>query len=197
MMESKTSPGIRTVPIAIFLAVAGLFAVALRSGDPSRIPSVLVNKPAPASSFEAIGGLLNGNQPVPGFSTAELAKGRVSLVNFWASWCAECVSEHPLIAGLATATGVDVYGVAYKDTAAAARQFLGRYGNPFKAVGADTTGRQAIDWGVYGMPETFVVDGRGHIIYKHIGAMSEESIAAKIMPAIQSARGANSATAGD
>ena len=96
----------------------------------------------------------------------------MSVVNFWASWCAPCVQEHPLLVALKERTGVQLYGVNYKDQAAAARRFLGRYGNPFAAVGVDANGRAAIEWGVYGMPETFIVNGKGEIVYKHVGPIS-------------------------
>lgn len=181
-------------PIAIFLSVAGLFAVALQSGDPSKIPSALIGKAVPGSSFAAVDGLLADGKPVPGFSHTDLAQGRVSVVNFWASWCAPCVDEHPLIAELKIKANVDVYGVNYKDDPAAARRFLGRYGNPFKAVGADANGRTAIDWGVYGMPETFVINGKGEIVYKHVGPISPQSLEAKLLPAIEAARGAKAGT---
>ena len=133
-------------------------------------------------------GLLADGKAVPGFATADLAKGKVSIVNFWASWCTECIEEHPLVAELKTQTGIDVYGVAYKDNSTASRRFLGRYGNPFTAVGADDSGRRGIDWGVYGTPETFVVNGRGEIVFKHVGPMTAESIKLKMLPAIEAAK---------
>jgi len=190
MSEIAKTNRIRLLPVAIFLAIAGLFAVALKTGDPSKLPSTLIGKQVPKSEFAAIDGLLSDSKPVQGFTSADLSKGRVSLINFWASWCTECVAEHALIASLKVKNDIDVYGVDYKDTSAAARRFLGLYGNPYTAVGADATGRTAIEWGVYGMPETFVVNGEGRIVYKHVGAMSEESIAAKIVPAIAQARAA-------
>ncbi|MGQ0455875.1 MAG: DsbE family thiol:disulfide interchange protein [Hyphomicrobium sp.] len=179
---------LRLAPVAIFAAVAGFFALALKTGDPSKLPSALIGKPAPASEFPPVEGLVAEGQPVVGFSTADLAKGRVSVVNFWSSWCGPCVDEHPLIGELKAASGVDVYGVNYKDDPASARRFLGRYGNPFAAVGADLTGRIAIDWGVYGMPETFVIGPKGEIAYKHVGPMTAESIKAKVLPAIEKAK---------
>jgi cytochrome c biogenesis protein CcmG, thiol:disulfide interchange protein DsbE len=110
------------------------------------------------------------------------------VVNFWASWCAPCVQEHPLLIELKRRTGVRLYGINYKDQTAAARRFLGRYGNPFKAVGVDSDGRAAIEWGVYGMPETFVVNGEGRIVYKHVGPISPEALETKLIPAIAAAR---------
>ena len=129
----------------------------------------------------------DGAQPIDGFSSANLAKGEVSVVNFWASWCAPCVQEHPLLVALKERTGVKLYGVNYKDQAATARRFLGRYGNPFVAVGVDANGRAAIDWGVTGMPETFIVNGKGEIVYKHIGPISAETLESKIIPMIRAA----------
>jgi cytochrome c biogenesis protein CcmG, thiol:disulfide interchange protein DsbE len=178
---------LRLLPIAIFAVVAGFFALALSSGDPSKIPSALIGKPVPASNFTAVDGLVADGKAVPGFSNADLAKGKVSVVNFWASWCAPCIDEHPVLEELKAAAGVDVYGVNYKDDPAAARRFLGRYGNPFTAVGADSTGRTAIDWGVYGTPETFVVNGQGQIVYKHVGPLSAADIKSKILPAVEAA----------
>ena len=113
------------------------------------------------SPSPALEGLTDGTRPVPAFGAADLAAGHVSVVNFWASWCVPCVQEHPLLVALKEQTGVRLYGVNYKDQAAAARRFLGRYGNPFAAVGVDADGRAAIEWGVYGMPETFVVERQG------------------------------------
>jgi len=175
-------------PIAIFGIMAALFAFALRSGDPSKLPSALLGKPAPEIALPALDELVEGGKPVPGFGTADLGKGKVTVVNFWASWCIPCVQEHPNLIELKQLTGVDVYGVNYKDQAVAARRFIGRYGNPFTAVGVDANGRAAIEWGVYGMPETFVVDGRGRIVYKHVGPISEASLVSKMIPAIEAAR---------
>lgn len=186
---AKKGNALRLVPVGIFLAVAGLFAVALQSGDPSKLPSTLIGKPVPASDFPAIDGLTAaGGAPVPGFSSADLANGKVTVVNFWASWCTSCIEEHPLLAEIKAASGVEIYGVAQKDDPAASRRFLGRYGNPFSAAGQDRTGRTSIDWGVYGMPETFIVNGKGEIAYKHVGPISKETMASKVLPAIAAAK---------
>lgn len=176
------------LPLTLFAGIAALFALALTSGDPSKLPSALIGKPAPVTSFPALEGLLADGKPVPGFESGELAAGRVTVVNFWASWCVPCVQEHPLLEELRKRTGVAIYGVNYKDQQANARRFLGRYGNPFSAVGVDGNGRGAIEWGVYGMPETFVVDGSGRITYKHVGPISEQSLVAKMIPAVEAAR---------
>jgi cytochrome c biogenesis protein CcmG/thiol:disulfide interchange protein DsbE len=175
-------------PLAIFAVMAALFAFALRSGDPSKLPSALIGKPAPAVSLPALDGLNEGGRPVAGFDTADLGRGEVTVVNFWASWCAPCVQEHPLLVALKEQTGVKLYGVNYKDQAATARRFLGRYGNPFTAVGVDGNGRAAIEWGVTGMPETFIVNGKGEIVYKHIGPISPQALESKIIPLVLAAR---------
>ncbi|MDQ8698526.1 DsbE family thiol:disulfide interchange protein [Hyphomicrobium sp. LHD-15] len=176
------------VPLALFLLMVGLFAFGL-TGDPTKLPSALIGRAVPQTDFPALEGLISNGQPAPGFHAADLAKGRVSVVNFWASWCAPCIEEHPLLIALKERTGVDIYGVNYKDQAEAGRRFLGRYGNPFTAVGTDQAGRNAIEWGVYGMPETFVINGEGKIAYKHVGPISEESLERQLMPAIEKARG--------
>jgi cytochrome c biogenesis protein CcmG, thiol:disulfide interchange protein DsbE len=175
-------------PLAIFAILALLFAFALRSGDPSKLPSALIGRPAPAVVLPPLEGLNDGLRPIGGFDTADLAKGEVSVVNFWASWCVPCVQEHPLLVALGEQTGVKLYGINYKDQAATARRFLGRYGNPFAAVGVDDKGRAAVDWGVTGMPETFIVNGKGEIVYKHIGPISPQSLESKIIPMVRAAQ---------
>jgi cytochrome c biogenesis protein CcmG/thiol:disulfide interchange protein DsbE len=175
------------VPLAIFLMMAGLFAFGL-TGDPSKLPSALIGRPVPQTAFPPLEGLVVDGQAVPGFHAADLAKGKVSVVNFWASWCVPCIEEHPLLGALRERTGVDIYGVNYKDQAEAGRRFIGRYGNPFTAVGTDQAGRNAIEWGVYGMPETFVIDGQGRIAFKHVGPISPDSLERQLLPAIEKAR---------
>lgn len=179
------------VPLAIFLAVAIMFQFALKSGDPSKLPSALIGKPVPAIDFAPLDGLSGSAAAVPGIASADLAKGGVTVVNFWASWCAPCVEEHPLLVELAKEPGLKLVGVNYKDEADNARRFLGRYGNPFAALGVDPKGRGAIEWGVYGMPETFVVDGQGRVAYKHVGPLTAQSIVDKILPAVRAAAGAS------
>jgi cytochrome c biogenesis protein CcmG, thiol:disulfide interchange protein DsbE len=176
------------LPLLIFGAMAIVFLFALKSGDPSKLPSALIGKRAPDVTLSPLAELTDGPRAVPGFATADLAKGQVSVVNFWASWCAPCVAEHPLLIALKEKTGATLYGVNYKDQEVAARRFLGRYGNPFAAVGVDQNGRAAIEWGVYGMPETFVLNGKGEIVYKHVGPISSESLEAKVIPAIKKAQ---------
>lgn len=181
------------LPLFLFVALAMLFAFALKTGDPSKLPSTLIGKPVPKTEFPAIAGLLDNGQSVAGFNSADLSKGTVTVVNFWASWCVPCVQEHPLLIELRQKAGVDLFGVNYKDDPTAARRFIGRFGNPFVRAGSDVTGRNAIEWGVYGMPETFVVNGRGEIVYKHVGPISPESLLQKIVPAIEAARKSSAA----
>jgi cytochrome c biogenesis protein CcmG/thiol:disulfide interchange protein DsbE len=183
------------VPLIVFGALVGIFAFALQTGDPSKLPSALIGKTAPTTQFPGLAGLLAEEKPVPGFSSAELVTGQPTVVNFWASWCVPCAEEQPLLVELQKRSGVALYGVNYKDDPVAARRFLGRYGNPFAAVGTDDKGRGAIEWGVYGMPETFVLNGKGEIVFKHVGPISAQSIETKLMPAIERAKAAPASSA--
>lgn len=176
------------VPIAVFAAVALLFGYALTSSDPTKLPSALLGKQAPATDLAALPGLVANGQPVAGTKTADLAKGQVTVVNFWASWCVPCVQEHPMLGELKKRTGVRLIGVNHKDPEPGGLKFLTRYGNPFDAVGVDGNGRASIDWGVYGMPETFVVDGTGRIVHKHVGPLTPETMTRLVIPAIEKAK---------
>ncbi|MGZ5918026.1 MAG: DsbE family thiol:disulfide interchange protein, partial [Methyloceanibacter sp.] len=120
-----------------------------------------------------------------GFGTSDLATGKPIVVNVWASWCVPCHEEHPLLLALAKQPGVRLYGINYKDDPAAARRFLGRYGNPFERLGADLSGRVAIDWGVYGVPETYVITGDGRIALRHVGPLTEDAIRDQLLPLLQ------------
>lgn len=183
--------GLVVLPIAMFAAIAVIFALALSGGDPAKLPSALIGKAAPVIDLPPLPDLVNDRgQPVPGFATAKLAAGNPVVVNFWASWCVPCVQEHPMLIEIGQRAGVAVYGVNYKDQPVAARRFLGRYGNPFAAVGQDEIGRAAIEWGVYGMPETFVLDGKGTIVFKHVGPITPESLRDRVLPAIAKAKAA-------
>jgi cytochrome c biogenesis protein CcmG/thiol:disulfide interchange protein DsbE len=175
-------------PLAIFGLLALLFAFALRGGDPSLLPSALIGRPAPGTTLPPLEGLTDGGKPVPGFSAQDLSAGQVTVVNFWASWCAPCQQEHAQLIALKEQVDVRLIGINYKDQAANARRFLGRYGDPFAAVGADSDGRAGIEWGVIAVPETFVVDGRGTVVYKHTGPISPESLEATLIPAIRAAQ---------
>lgn len=176
------------LPFLIFAGLAGLFWYALDSGDPSRLPSALVGKPVPAFSLPPIEGMSEDAGPAQSFSNEDLAKGEPTILNVWASWCVPCHQEHPLLMELAKQPGVRLYGINYKDDPAGARRFLGRYGNPFQRVGADRTGRVAIDFGVYGVPETYVISGDGKIAYRHVGPLTEASIKEKLLLLVRPAR---------
>lgn len=183
-MNETLSRALIIVPLIIFLGLAGLFYYRLGDGDPSRVPSALIGREAPSFTLEPLQGLAGENGPVPGFSRADL-DGAVSVVNVWASWCVPCRDEHPFIERLSQDGRFKVYGLNYKDKADNARRFLGRYGNPYDAVGSDAKGRVGIDWGVYGVPETFIVDAQGRIAYKHIGPINEEILQEVILPKIE------------
>ena len=176
-------------PLLVFGAMAAMFAFALTKGDPSKLPSALIGKPAPPLALSAIEGLQDGARAIPLLTQEVLVQGDVTVVNFWASWCGPCVEEHPYLIELAQLPGVRVVGVNYKDLGANARRFLGRYGNPYAAIGADTTGRTAIEWGVYGMPETFILDGKGRIVFKHVGQITPAALRSNLLPMIQRLRG--------
>jgi cytochrome c biogenesis protein CcmG/thiol:disulfide interchange protein DsbE len=174
------------LPLIGFLLLAALFLFRLGSGDPSRIPSALIGKPVPATTLPPVAGLERDGKPVPGI-TPELFQGAVSVVNVWASWCVPCHDEAPLLMKLAEDPRIRMVGINYKDQPENARRFLGRYGNPFVASGADQTGRAAIDWGVYGVPETFVVGRDGRIAYKLVGPITESNLGSTLKPAIEKA----------
>jgi cytochrome c biogenesis protein CcmG/thiol:disulfide interchange protein DsbE len=169
------------LPVLVFAGLAALFLGRLFSGDPSRVPSALIGRPVPAFALAPLEGLQASGQPVPGLAQADL-KGRVTVVNVWASWCAPCRQEHPLLMDLAKDPSVQVVGINYKDNPENARRFLGALGNPFAAVGVDPNGRTAIDWGVYGVPETFIIGPDGTIRHKQIGPLAPENL-----PAFQAA----------
>ena len=174
-------------PLIGFLLIAGLFYVRLGAGDSSRLPSPLIGKAAP--TFELPG--LDGVSPT-GFSDKDLRQGKLTLVNMFASWCVPCHDEHPVLMKLArdadlAAKGVQIFGINYKDEAPNARKFIADDGNPYAVIGVDKPGRAAIDWGVYGVPETFLVRGDGTIAYKFIGPLSDDAVRDTLMPEIAKA----------
>ena len=171
-------------PVVIFAAVAALFLIALQKGDPSKLPSALIGRPAPQVDLPPVAGLSRDGAAVPGFATGDLGRGKPAVINFWASWCLPCAEEHPQLVALAKRTGVALYGINNKDQPANAARFLALHGNPYTAIGADANGRAAIEWGVYGMPETFIVDGKGTVVFKHVGPISAEALEQKVMPAL-------------
>ena len=174
------------LPLLAFLALAGLFFYRLGGGDPSRIPSALIGREAPKTDLPALEGLTRNGAPVPGVTNATLT-GKVSLVNVWASWCVPCHDEIPFLAQLAQDSRIQLIGINYKDQAENARRFLNRYGNPFAATGTDPNGRTAIDWGVYGVPETFIVGRDGKIAFKLVGPITAQNFDAGLKPAIEKA----------
>jgi cytochrome c biogenesis protein CcmG, thiol:disulfide interchange protein DsbE len=175
------------LPLIIFLALAVLFFIRLFAGDPARLPSALIGRPVPEFSLPALQGLVRDGVAVPGIAATDLKGDKVTVVNVWASWCAPCRAEHPLLSTLAADPRIRLVGINYKDNAENARRFLGALGNPFVAVGVDTSGRSAIDWGVYGVPETFVVSRDGIIRHKHVGPLSEEAVKTTLADAIAKA----------
>ncbi|MEC9369462.1 MAG: DsbE family thiol:disulfide interchange protein [Pseudomonadota bacterium] len=188
--SSRRPNAVLAAPLLLFAALAGLFYFGLFAGDPSKLPSALIGKPVPDFSLPPVEGL-TGDQgkAMPGLSSADLRKGKVVIVNVWASWCVPCHAEHPFLTELAVKSGAPLYGINYKDDPASARRFVGRLGNPFAAVGADAKGSAAIDWGVYGVPETFIVSGDGRIAYKHVGPINGEVIEKTLLPQIAKAQG--------
>jgi cytochrome c biogenesis protein CcmG/thiol:disulfide interchange protein DsbE len=179
------------VPLAVFLALAVLFLVGLRSGDPSILPSALIGHHAPDTALPPIAGLDRNGAPVPGLDPANF-KGAVTIVNVWASWCVPCHDEAPMLMQLAQDKRVHLVGINYKDDPGNARRFLGRYGDPYAASGADENGRAAIQWGVYGVPETFVVGRDGRIAYKLVGPITPDNYFSLLKPQIDKAVAAGS-----
>jgi len=182
--------GFVAVPVVVFVALAALLYVRLYSGDPSALPSALIGRPAPDLTLPALEGLTGDGGAVPGFSRADLATGEVTVVNVFASWCAPCHQEHPVLLRLSQ-SGVRMFGLNYKDAPENARRFLGGLGNPYQKVGVDPGGRAAIEWGVYGVPETFVVGGDGRIAFKFVGPLTDEAAEKTLRPQIEKARAAS------
>jgi cytochrome c biogenesis protein CcmG, thiol:disulfide interchange protein DsbE len=178
------------LPLFIFLALAALFFFRLSAGDPSRIPSALIGREAPATDLPAVAGLEHNGEPVPGIMPADF-KSAVTVLNVWASWCVPCRDEAPLLVRLAGDKRIRIIGINYKDQADNARRFLGRYGNPFAASGADTNGRAAIEWGVYGVPETFIIGRDGRIAYKLVGPLTPDNLERVVKPEIEKALAAS------
>ena len=169
------------LPSLIFLGVVAFSLWGLLSDrDPSQVPSALIDKPLPEFDLPPIEGMGG-----PGLSSAALADGEVKIINVFASWCVPCRAEHPVIERLAGEHGVPVYGINYKDKPADARLWLAELGNPYKAIGVDGKGRTAIDFGVSGVPETFIVDGQGVIRYQYIGPIVPLDLEEKLLPILR------------
>lgn len=170
------------LPLLVFMALAGVFLAQLLSDrDTSTVPSALIGQPAPDTPLPALDGV-----GLPGFEPSRLA-GKVTLVNVWASWCVPCRQEHPVLMELARDGRVDIAGFNYKDKPENARRFLAELGNPYAALGVDESGRSAIDWGVYGIPETFLIGRDGKIAWKHVGPFDPQNVASTLMPEIEKA----------
>jgi cytochrome c biogenesis protein CcmG, thiol:disulfide interchange protein DsbE len=177
-------PLLALVPPVIFAGLAGLFYAGMQREDPDALPSTRVGQPAPALTTTDLGDL----DPV----TAEaLAAEGAKLVNFWASWCAPCRVEHPNLEALGAEEGVPIYGINYKDEPDKALGFLDELGNPYAATSADAEGRTARDWGVYGVPETYVLDGEGRVLARVAGPVTERTLERTIRPALAQAREAS------
>jgi cytochrome c biogenesis protein CcmG/thiol:disulfide interchange protein DsbE len=183
--KSRTRPRlVFLLPLALFVALAAIFLIRLETvGNLEAVPSALVGKPAPAFDLPPLDGVAR-----PGLAGTDF-KGAVTVVNVFASWCGPCRIEHPQLVELARDGRIRMVGINYKDVPANAVRFLDELGNPYAAIGVDRTGRTAIDWGVYGVPETFVVDADGIIRHKHIGPIDAASLEATIRPAIDAALG--------
>jgi cytochrome c biogenesis protein CcmG/thiol:disulfide interchange protein DsbE len=179
------------LPLILFGALAVLFLGRLFAGDPSKLPSALIGRPAPTAPLPALEGMRLDGKPMPGLDLAAL-RGKVLVVNVFASWCGPCRDEHPHLLALADTPAFRkgravMAGLNYKDEPENARRFLNTLGNPYRVIGADRTGRASIDWGVYGVPETFVVDGEGRILHKHVGPLNEAS-AARLLEKVTQAK---------
>ena len=174
------------LPLAAFLALAALFFVRLGAGDPSSLPSALIGREAPKTDLPALAGIERDGKAIPGLSNASFA-GAVTLVNVWASWCIPCRDEVPFLEQLSKDKRIKLVGINYKDAPDNARRFLNRYGNPFVATGTDESGRNSIDWGVYGVPENFLIGRDGKIAYKLVGPITADNLAKALGPEIEKA----------
>ncbi|GJD36332.1 DsbE family thiol:disulfide interchange protein [Methylobacterium aerolatum] len=180
--EANAGTGRRSLllilPVLVFAVLAGAMFVRLRSGaDPAALPSAMIGKPVPTFALPAVPGLAKDGAPVPGLAPADF-KGGITVLNVFASWCAPCQVEHPMLMRLAREPGIRLVGIDYKEPdPAAGKRFLDRHGVPFAAVGADADGRAAIDLGVYGVPETFIVGPDGIIRDKIVGILTPENFA--------------------
>jgi cytochrome c biogenesis protein CcmG, thiol:disulfide interchange protein DsbE len=164
------------LPLVLFGGLAALFLSGLLGGDRSKLPSALIGQPSPLVRLAPLDGLVRDGVPVPGFGGEDLRGGKPRLVNIFASWCAPCHAEHPFLMELAKDNRIAILGINQKDTPENARRFLGAKGNPYAAVGVDPNGRASIEWGVYGVPETFIVRGDGTIAHKLVGPLTEANL---------------------
>ncbi|WIY52803.1 DsbE family thiol:disulfide interchange protein [Devosia sp. YIM 151766] len=170
------------LPLVALVALVAIFALSI-DRDANLVRSVLIDKPVPQFALAAVDGL-----DMPGFDNAALT-GEPTVVNVFASWCIPCRDEHPLLESLKAETGIRLFGINHSDAPENARAFLAELGNPYDAVGADRDRRTSIDWGVYGVPETFLVDAAGIIVYKHVGPLTPLAIETELLPAIAGLKG--------
>lgn len=175
----------RYLPLGVFVVLAGLLSLGLYIGNPQAIPSVFIDEPAPNIELGPIEGYREGDAHL---TNDLLASGEVSLVNVWASWCGPCRLEHPYLMEWAAQREVPIFGFNYKDEPEDARAFMEELGDPYALIGADVSGRTGIDWGVYGVPETFVIDGNGRVVAKYVGPLTPQIIVEVVEPAIAEAR---------
>jgi cytochrome c biogenesis protein CcmG, thiol:disulfide interchange protein DsbE len=180
---SRRQPWLLALPLLAFLALAAIFWFRLGDGVPSRIPSALIGRPAPQTALRPLQGLVRDGAEVPGLDPAAF-KGKV---NVWASWCVPCHQEAALLTELSKDERLQLVGINYKDAPEDALRFLGRHGNPFGILGVDGNGRAGIEWGVYGVPETFVVGRDGRVVYKLVGPLSPENIGGPLKGEIEKA----------
>ncbi len=173
------------LPLAICLAIGAFFYLGL-DNDPRQIPSAFIGKPAPTFSLPPLPGRFAAPRAeIAPLSNADLGAGKPVVINVWASWCIPCVAEHPLVTRLAEESGVTVHGINYRDKPQDAAAWLARLGDPYTKVGADIDGKAGIEWGVYGVPETFVIDGDGIVRFKHAGVLTAEMIEREIKPLLE------------
>ena len=174
------------LPLIAFIALAALFLYRLGTGDPSVLPSALIGHPAPVTDLPPLPGVERDGKPIPGVSNATF-QGAVTLVNVWASWCVPCRDEVPFLEQLSKDKRIQLVGINYKDAPEDARRFLNRFGNPFVANGRDASGRTSIDWGVYGVPETYLIGRDGRIAYKLVGPVTADNLVRTLEPEIAKA----------
>lgn len=167
----------RFAPLAVAVGFFALFLAGLFMGDPSRLPSAYQDKSLPAFALDGLG-------ESAGFTDQDLITGRPVLLNVWASWCGPCRDEHPALMQLAAA-GVPIFGLNYKDNQAAAQRFLTRLGNPYQKIGADRSGAVALELGVYGVPETFLLDSQGRVVMRYVGPLDAKVLQGEILPYLQ------------
>lgn len=172
---------IHILPVLLFATLVAALYIGM-GRNPSVVPTVMINRLVPTFDLPPVMGESHG------LKSTDLEQGRVSIVNIFASWCVPCRAEQAQLATLAKSGAADIYGINYKDAPGDARHYLDVLGDPYKGIGADVKGRVAIDWGSYGVPETYVINGKGRIIYRHVGPIMPADIEDKIMPAIREAR---------